>query len=92
MKELHTRYLEEHGDNEHLDDEYHYEEWLKSQGYKPVTMEETQSQHDDWWNSLTDEEKQKLYEEAEAAEKERIERELDLSNSDLYGPNSKYGV
>ena len=59
---------------------------------EPVTMEEKQSQHDDWWNSLTDEEKQKLYEEAEAAEKERIERELDLSNSDLYGPNSKYGV
>ena len=29
---------------------------------------------------------------AEAAEKERIERELDLSNSDLYGPNSKYGI
>ena len=69
-----------------------YLDWLHSQGYKPVTQEEKQSQHDDWWNSLTNEEKQKLYEEAEAAEKERIERELDLSNSDLYGPNSKYGI
>ncbi len=82
-----------------MDDDYQYQEYLnslaESMGYgnpKPVTMEEKQSQHDDWWNSLTDEEKQKLYEEAEAAEKERIERELDLSNSDLYGPNSKYGV
>ena len=69
-----------------------YQDWLHSQGHKPVTQEEKQSQHDDWWNSLTDEQKQKLYEEAEAAEKERIERELDLSNSDLYGPNSKYGI
>ena len=69
-----------------------YQDWLHSQGHKPVTQEEKQSQHDDWWNSLTDEQKQKLYEEAEEAEKERIERELDLSNSDLYGPNSKYGI
>ena len=73
MKELHTRYLEEHGDNEHLDDEYHYEEWLKSQGYKPVTMEETQSQHDAWWDSLTDEQKQKLYTDQEEAFKLTIE-------------------
>ena len=54
-----------------------YQDWLHSQGYKPVTQEEKQSQHDDWWDSLTDEEKQKLYEEAERAEEERIERELD---------------
>ena len=67
-----------------IDDDYQYQEYLntlaESMGYsrpKPVTMEETQSQHDDWWNSLTDEEKQKLYEEAERAEEERIERELD---------------
>ena len=85
IKELHTRYLEEHGDNEYLDDEYHYEEWLKSQGYKPVTMEETQAQHDAWWDSLTEEQKQKLYEEQEAYEKDRI-------NNDMNGPNSQYGV
>ena len=54
-----------------------YQDWLHSQKSKPVTQEEKQSQHDDWWNSLTDEEKQKLYEEAERAEEERIERELD---------------
>ena len=69
-----------------------YQDWLHSQEQKSVTQEEVQAQHDAWWNSLTDEEKQKLYEEAEAAEKERIERELDLSNSDLYGPNSIYGI
>ncbi len=85
MKELHIRYLEEHGDNEHLDDEYHYEEWLKSQGYKPVTMEETQAQHDAWWDSLTEEQKQKLYEEQEAYEQNRID-------NDMNGLNSQYGV
>ena len=57
--------------------EAEYQDWLHSQEHKPVTQEEKQSQHDDWWNSLTDEEKQKLYEEAERAEEERIERELD---------------
>ena len=52
---------------------------------KPVTMEEVQAQHDAWWDSLTDEEKQKLYEEAEAAEQDRID-------NDMNGPNSQYGV
>ena len=52
-----------------------YQDWLNSQ--KPVTQEEVQAQHDAWWNSLTDEEKQKLYEEAERAEEERIEQQLD---------------
>ena len=69
-----------------------YQEYLnslaESMGYgkpKPVTMEEVQAQHDAWWDSLTDEEKQKLYEEAEAAEQDRID-------NDMNGPNSQYGV
>ena len=80
-----------------MDDDYQYQEYLntlaESMGYgksKPVTMEEKQSQHDDWWNSLTDEEKQKLYEEAERAEEERIERieeELAWRDNPLYGFN-----
>ena len=47
--------------DDHLDDEYHYN---KS---KEVTMEEIQKNHDDWWNSLTEEEKQKIADEAQAA-------------------------
>ena len=38
---------------------------------KPVTMEEVNALHDEWWNSLTDEQKQKLVEEQEAMEKQR---------------------
>ena len=62
-----------------------YQDWLYSQGYKPVTMEETQAQHDAWWDSLTEEQKQKLYEEVEAAEQDRID-------NDMNGLNSQYGV
>ena len=75
-----------------MDDDYQYQEYLnslaESMGYgkpKPVTMEEVQAQHDAWWDSLTEEEKQKLYEEAEAAEQDRID-------NDMNGPNSQYGV
>ena len=38
---------------------------------KPVTMEEINGNWDDWWNSLTDSQKQKLVEEQEAMEKQR---------------------
>ena len=53
-------FLEDAMDN-YLDDEYHYN---KS---KEVTMEEIQKNHDDWLNSLTEEEKQKIADEAQAA-------------------------
>ena len=62
-----------------------YQDWLHSQGYKSVTQEEKQSQHDAWWDSLTEEQKQKLYEEVEAAEQDRID-------NDMNGLNSQYGV
>ena len=66
LKEYYTRWSEycnpdEEITNQHLDDEYHYD---KS---KEVTMEEIQKNHDDWWNSLTEEEKQKIADEAQAA-------------------------
>ena len=71
-------FLEDDMDN-YLDDEYHYD---KS---KQVTMEEMVQNHDDWWNSLTDKQKQKIADEAQAAEKHFID-------NDLYGPNKQYGV
>ena len=40
---------------------------------KPVTMEETQAQHDAWWNSLTEEQKQQLYNDQEELFKLTIE-------------------
>ena len=38
---------------------------------KPPTMKEVNRNWDDWWNSLTDSQKQKLVEEQEAMEKQR---------------------
>ena len=38
---------------------------------KPITMEELNTNWDDWWNSLTDSQKQKLVEEQLAMEKQR---------------------
>ena len=73
-----------------MDDDYQYQEYLNSlaerMGYgRSITIEESQANHDAWWNSLTEEQKQKLYEEQEAYEKDRI-------NNDMNGPNSQYGV
>ena len=73
MKELYDLEMKLQGNHDYLDDEYHYEEWLKSKGYESVTMEETQAQHDDWWNSLTDEQKQQLYNDQEELFKLTIE-------------------
>ena len=50
-----------------------YQDWLHSQGHKSVTMEETQAQHDAWWNSLTEKQKQQLYNDQEELFKLTIE-------------------
>ena len=73
MKELFIKQMNENPDMPDAE----YQDWLHSQGYKTATMEDHQSEHDAWWDSLTNEDKEKLYEEAERAEEERIERELD---------------
>ena len=80
-----------------MDDDYQLEEYYASMKPEdccgndchcegePATQEESQANHDAWWNSLTEEQKQKLYEEQEAYEKDRI-------NNDMNGLNSQYGV
>ena len=40
---------------------------------RPATMEEVNALHDEWWNSLTNEQKQKLVEEQEAIEKRMLD-------------------
>ena len=42
---------------------------------RPATIEEVDKNWNDWWNSLTEEEKQKLVEEQDAMEKQRLENE-----------------
>ena len=50
-----------------------YQDWLHSQGQKSATQEEVQAQHDAWWNSLTEEQKQQLYNDQEELFKLTIE-------------------
>ena len=72
MGKMKGLFIQQMNENPNMSDA-EYQDWLHSQGYKPVTQEEKQSQHDDWWNSLTDEEKQKLYTDQEEAFKLTIE-------------------
>ena len=37
-----------------------------------ITQEEAQANHDAWWNSLTDEQKQQLYNDKEEADDEYL--------------------
>tara|TARA_B100001564_G_C20101361_1_gene429421 strand:- start:4 stop:243 length:240 start_codon:yes stop_codon:yes gene_type:complete len=69
MKEL---FIQQMNENPNMSDA-EYQDWLHSQGYKPVTQEEKQSQHDDWWNNLTDKQKQQLYNDQEELFKLTIE-------------------
>ena len=50
-----------------------YQDWLHSQGQRSATQEEVQAQHDAWWNSLTEEQKQQLYNDQEELFKLTIE-------------------
>ena len=54
-----------------------YQDWLASQ--EPATQEHKESEHDAWWNSLTDEQKQQLYDGQEAV----FELSIEEMNHDL---------
>jgi len=55
-----------------VDDDWQYQEYLDEIG-KSISQEESQSNHDAWWASLTDEQKQQLYINQEEAFKLTIE-------------------
>ena len=41
---------------------------MEEKNSKPITMEEMTNLHDEWWNSLSEEEKVKLFQEQKEAE------------------------
>ena len=43
-----------------VDDDWQYQEYLDTLG-KAISQKEVQANHDAWWSSLTDEQKQQLY-------------------------------
>ena len=74
MKELFMQQINEHFNNM---SDAEYQDWLHSQ--EPATQEDKESEHDAWWNSLTDEQKQQLYDGQEAV----FELSIEEMNHDL---------
>jgi len=70
-----------------VDDDWQYQEYLDEIG-KSISQEESQANHDAWWASLTDEQKQQLYSNQEKA----FELTIEEINNDIDGPNAQYGV
>ena len=69
MKEL---FIQQMNENPNMSDA-EYQDWLHSQKSKSVTQEEKQAEHDAWWDSLTEEQKQQLYNDQEELFKLTIE-------------------
>ena len=79
MKEIFNHYFNEHPDASDAE----YQDWLYSNGLTTATQHDKESEHDAWWNSLTNQQKQQLFEDQEAMEKERIELSIEEMNHDL---------
>ena len=56
-----------------VDDDWQYQEYLDEIG-KSISQEESQANHDAWWASLTDEQKQQLYDDKAEADDEYLNR------------------
>ena len=74
MKELFIQQM-----NERIADmsDAEYQDWINSQ--EPATQEQVESEHDAWWASLTDEQKQQLYDGQEKV----FELSIEEMNHDL---------
>ena len=74
MKELFMQQMEEQRSNM---SDAEYQDWLNSQ--EPATQEEVEVNHNTWWDSLTDKQKQQLYDSKE----ELFELTIEEMNHDL---------
>lgn len=77
------------------DDDYQLKEYYASlqpeeAEFTAASQEEVQAEHDAWWNSLTDEQKQQLYFDQTEADKDYINHWV--KREDIEGPNTNYGV
>ena len=77
------------------DDDYQLEEYYASlqpeeANFAAVSQEEVQAEHDAWWNSLTDEQKQQLYFNQTESDKDHVNHWI--RREDIEGPNTNYGV
>ena len=75
MKEIFNHYFNEHPDASDAE----YQDWLHSNGLTTATQHDKESEYDAWWNSLTAEQKQQLYNDQEKA----FELSIEEMNHDL---------
>ena len=80
MKELFIQQMEEQRSNMSAAD---YQDWLHSNGLTTATQHDKESQHDVWWNSLTNDHKQKLYDDQVAFDELAIELSIEEMNTDF---------
>ena len=65
-----------------VDDDWQYQEYLNSLG-KSISQKESQANHDAWWSSLTDEQKQEI---------EDYINELDVLIEDIEEAHNGYEI
>ena len=75
MKEIFTHYFRENPDASDAE----YQDWLHSNGLTAATQHDKETEHDAWWNSLTEHQKQQLYDGQEAV----FELSIEEMNHDL---------
>ena len=74
--------------NQYLDDDYCCNQQCEC--HEENEANANAAEYDAWWNSLTDDQKEQLFKDRAASEKEMVDQMI--NNEDLLGPNSNLGI
>ena len=74
--------------NQYIDDDYCCNEECGC--HEENKANNNAAEYDAWWNSLTDSQKEQLFKDRAASEKEMIDQMI--NNEDLLGPNANLGI
>ena len=74
--------------NQYLDDDYCCEQQCDC--HEENKANTNAAEYDAWWDSLTNSQKEQLFKDRAASEKEMVDQMI--NNEDLLGPNSNLGI
>jgi hypothetical protein len=74
--------------NQYLDDDYCCEQQCEC--HEENETNTNAAEYDAWWDSLTNSQKEQLFKDRAASEKEMVDQMI--NNEDLLGPNSNLGI
>ena len=74
--------------NQYIDDDYCYNEECGC--HEENKANNNAAEYDAWWNSLTDNQKEQLFEDRDSSEKEAINKII--KDNDFMGPNANLGI